>query len=126
MDDDLRLEILMDYANLLPPLPAVYHPLRDAGFNMVEECQSPVFLMIEVRDGLVSIIADVPEEAPTTRSIVSILVQAFDGRPAETVLEAPANLLHALGLSRLLGMVRTRGLTAVYQRVRREVMHKMG
>ncbi len=126
VDDETRLELLMEYAALLPPLSAVYHPLRDAGLNMVEECQSPVFLLINVHDGVVRIHADVPEEAPTARSFTSILLQAFDGKPATAVLEAPADVLQPLGLLGLVGMQRTRGLTAIYQRVRREVIRRMG
>ena len=125
-DDEIRLEILLEYSALLPPLPEAYHSLRDAGLNMVEECQSPVFLMINVNNGVVKIVADVPEEAPTVRSFTAILVHAFDGKTAATVLDAPTNILHKMGLIRLIGMQRTRGLTAIYQRVRREVIRKMG
>ena len=123
-DDELRLELLMEYAARLPHLPAAYHPLRDAGLNMIAECQSPVFLMVSVADGMVRIFADVPAEAPTARSFVSLLVHAFDGEPAAAVLGAPADLLRSLGLFGLLGMQRTRGLTAIYQRLRQEVVRQ--
>ncbi len=126
VDDETRLEFLLEFAALLPPLPRIYHPLRDAGLNMVEECQSPVFLMINVHDGLVRIHADVPAEAPAARSFTSILLQAFDGKPATAVLEAPADILQSLRLVGLVGMQRTRGLTAIYERLRREVIRRMG
>ena len=119
--NETRLELLLDYARQLPPLPEAYHPLRDRGLNMVHECQSPVFLMVEVKDGTVHIHADVPEEAPTARSFVAILVEAFDGADVQTVREAPGDILNRLGLSNLLGMQRTRGLSAIYQRIKNEV-----
>ena len=89
VDRDTRLELLLDYADRLPPLPEVYHPLRDAGLNLVHECQSPVFLMVEVRDGQVQLHADVPRQAPTARGFTSILVEAFDGSAPPDVEAAP-------------------------------------
>ena len=121
VDDETRLELLLDYAQQLPPLPEVYHPLRDAGLNMVHECQSPVFLMIEVKQGLVRLQADVPEEAPTARSFTTLMVEAFDGVAPQVVLDAPDDILQRLGLIRLLGMQRTRGLSAIYRRIKNEV-----
>ena len=103
-----RLELLLDFAERLPPLPPEYVPLRDAGLGMVHECQSPVFFLPEVRDGRVRIYADVPREPP------------------EAVLEAPEDLLYRLGIAPLLGMQRLRGLTAIYQKLRREVAEKAG
>ena len=121
VDDDIRLELLLEYSAKLPPLPEAYAPLRDAGLNMVHECQSPVFLMVELDDGRVRLRADVPEEAPTARSFTAILVEAFDGADPQTVLDAPSDILNQLRLANLLGMQRTRGLSAIYGRVKSEV-----
>ncbi len=116
-----RLEILLDYARSLPPLDEAYHALRDRGLNMVAECQSPIFLMATVENGIVHIHADAPEEAPTARSFTAILLEAFDGKPVETLLQAPADLLHELGLNRLIGMQRTRGLRGIYAKLRNDI-----
>ena len=125
VDDETRLEMLLDYAGQLPPLPEVYHALRDAGLNMVHECQSPVFLMIEVKQGVVRLHADVPDEAPTARSFTTLMVKAFDGASPQVVLDAPDDILHRFGLTHLLGMQRTRGLRAIYQRIKNEVARIM-
>ena len=121
VEPPVRLELLLDYAQKLPPLPEAYAPLRDAGMNMVHECQSPVFLMTEVKDGTVRLHADVPPEAPTARGFTSILLDAFDGAAPSDVQTAPPDALRALGLVGLLGMQRTRGLSAIYARVKNEV-----
>jgi len=121
VDDATRIELLLDFAEALPPLPKAYHALRDAGIGMIHECQSPVFIVVEVKQGLVRIHADVPREAPTVRSLVAILVQSFDDESPQAVLSAPSDVLHQLGLSHLLGMQRTRGLYAIYHHIRREV-----
>ncbi len=125
VDDETRLELLLDYAVRLPPLPPAYHALRDAGVNMIHECQSPVFMTVEVTGGTVHLYADVPREAPTPRSFVSILVRAFDGQPAHHVLEAPDDLLYRLGLTHLLGMQRIHGLSAIYRHTLSEVARQL-
>lgn len=124
IDDDMRLELLLEYAEKLPSLPEEYAPMRDAGLNMVHECQSPVFLVTEVEDGTVHLYADVPREAPTARAFVSIMIEAFDGATPGEVEEAPADVLRQLGLTGLLGVQRTRGLSAIYQRIKKEVAEK--
>jgi cysteine desulfuration protein SufE len=123
-DPEMRMALLLEFAERLPPLPAAYAPLRDAGLGMVHECQSPVFLMVEVQNGRVRIYADAPREAPTPRGFTALLVEAFDGIPPEQILSAPEDLLYRLGIAPLLGMQRLRGLTGIYQRLRREVAEK--
>ena len=88
---------------------------------MIHECQSPVFLMVTIESGLIRIYADVPRETPTARSFVALLIESFDQQVPDVVLSAPSDILRVFGLTHLLGMQRTRGLTAVYQHVKREV-----
>ena len=59
--------------------------------------------------------------APTVQGFVGILVEAFCGATPDEVLAAPADLLQRLGLVESLGMVRMRGLQAIFTRIRREV-----
>ncbi|MES3628590.1 MAG: SufE family protein [Longimonas sp.] len=124
VDRDTRLDLLLEYAGKLPPLPEAYQELRDAGMNMVHECQSPVFLRPEVRDGTVRVIAHVPRNAPTARAFVSILHEAFDGATPEDVANATDYPLRDLGLSELLGAQRTQGLSAIYQRMKHAVAER--
>jgi len=123
-DREGRLELLLDYSDQLPPLPEAYQELREAGLNMVHECQSPVFLRPEVRDDTVRVIADVPRNAPTARAFVSILHEAFDGTTPDTVAAATDYPLRDLGLADLLGAQRTQGLSAIYQRMKHAVAER--
>ena len=125
VDDATRLELLLDYANALPSLPEEYHALRDAGMGMVHECQSPVFLMVEVQGDRVRLRADVPRDAPTARSFMTLLAQSFDGETPAAVLAAPDDILRFFCLTGILGMQRTRGLSAIYQRVKQEVVRQL-
>jgi cysteine desulfuration protein SufE len=121
LDPQLRLEMLLDFARNLPPLPERLHAQRDAGLGRVVECQSPVFLYTAVEDGAARIWADVPEQAPTVRGFVSLLVDALDGAPPAEVAAVPDDLLQRLGIAQTLGMTRQRGLGAVLHRVKHAV-----
>jgi cysteine desulfuration protein SufE len=112
------LAMLLDYSENLPKLPEKYIEARDAGFNRIPECETPVFVWIELEDGLVQIHADVPEESPTVRGFVGILVDSFNGATPQEVQSAPQNLVHNLGLDQKLGTRRMFGLSAVYNRIK--------
>jgi len=119
-DRQERIELLIDFAKNLPPLPDRLERLKDAE-HRVEECQSPVFLFVEPRGDRVSIHADAPIEAPTVRGFVAILVEGLDGATAEEVLSVRGDLIERIGLPEILGMLRVRGLGGVLARLKKEV-----
>jgi cysteine desulfuration protein SufE len=120
-DRQTRLETLLDYSKRLPPLPERYEAEKQQGHNRVHECQTPVYLWVEVDDGRVHIHADVPREAPTVRGFISLLARTLDNQTPDSVAQLPDDLLDQLGLSETLGMTRTQGLTAILQRIKRTV-----
>jgi len=127
LDGREKLEMLLELASSLPPLPPGEKGLDD---NRVHECQSPVFIRVELRPAGedaqgVHLLAEVAEEAPTVKGFVSLLAQAFEGRPAEEVLAVDDSLLERLGLANVLGILRTRGLRAIVEYVRRGVVRAM-
>ncbi len=119
-DKATRLEALLDAARKLPDLPDRLQADRDREGHRVTECQTPVFLWFEREGDALRLQADVPRESPTVRGFVGLLVQALDGRPPTVAATLPPDLLHQLGLDEALGMMRTQGLTAIVQRVRRQ------
>ncbi len=109
-----RLELLLESAERLPPLPAKYRAERDAGLHRVHECQSPVFLWIELdAQQRVTLYADVAPTAPTVKGFVSLLSEVLSGAPAAEALTLEPSFVHRLGLAAALGMVRMRGLNAI-------------
>ncbi len=118
-DKDLRLEAVLDAAKRLPPLPERLAVDRDRESHRITECQTPVFLWFE-RDGdAIRMFAEVPREAPTVRGFVSLLIKHLDGASSAAYAAVPADLLALLRLDEVLGMMRTRGLSAIVGRVRR-------
>ena len=116
-----RLELLLDFAENLPPLPAEYEEQRLAGEHRVHECQTPVFIWTDVRDGHVQLHAWVAPEAPTVKGFIGVLREAFHDATPEAVLTVESNLLQRLGLVEALGMQRMRGLHAILFYIREQV-----
>lgn len=126
MEHDLRLEVMLDYADRLPALPERLQNQGEIESHRVHECQTPVALWVEVEGEKVAIYADVPQESPTVRGFISMLVDAFDGATPNQILNSPDNILERSGLAQTIGMRRMFGLSAIYSRIKREVAEKTG
>ena len=63
-----KLDLLLEYAQSLPPLPA-WLAEQHNDMDQVHECMSPVFVYAEQRDGRMQFYFDVPPEAPTVRAM---------------------------------------------------------
>jgi cysteine desulfuration protein SufE len=122
VDASTRVELLLDYARKLPPLPARYEAERDAGLHRVPECMTPVFLWVEADDGTVNIQVHVAEEAPTVQGLLSIIVHACRGATPGQIATLPSDLMYRLGLGEVLRMQRVVGLSAIIERIRRQTL----
>lgn len=118
-----RLQLLLEFSNELPELPEEHRDRTDL-FERVEECQSPVFLLVEVHDAHVVVHATAPAESPTTRGFASILVQGLSGQTVDTVLGVPADFAFDLGLTTAVSPLRLRGMTGMLGRIQRQVREK--
>jgi cysteine desulfuration protein SufE len=116
-----RLQLLLEFSEELPALPARYAEHQDL-LERVPECQSPLFLAVEVDDdGTVHLFFDAPPEAPTTRGFAGILHAGLDGLSADEVLATPGEFSSQLGLQDLVSPLRLRGLAAMLTRIKRQV-----
>jgi cysteine desulfuration protein SufE len=119
-----RLQLLLEFSQELPALPARYAERRDL-LEPVPECQSPLFLAVEVEpDETVRLFFDAPPEAPTTRGFASILHAGLDGLTADEVLATPGEFSGKLGLNDLVSPLRLRGMAAMLGRIKRQVRQK--
>lgn len=124
LDGREKLELLLDFAAGLPPLPPEYQARKDTEDRRVHECQTPVFLWAEVVDGNAKLLAEVAPEAPTVKGFVAILADAINGRPVAEAATLPEDMLERMGLADVLGILRSRGLRAILARVKRELAAK--
>jgi cysteine desulfuration protein SufE len=121
--DSQKLELLLEYANALPELPSKYSEHPDL-LERVEECQSPVYLFVEVNAGVAYIYLTAPVEAPTTRGFASILQLALDNQSSDQVLNFDDSFVSNLGLTNLVSPLRIRGMHGMLHRIKRQVREK--
>jgi cysteine desulfuration protein SufE len=120
-----RLQLLLEFSNELPELPEHYRDHPDL-MERVEECQSPVFIFVEIDDAqIVHLWATAPKEAPTTRGFASILVQGLAGLTVDEVLAVPDDYPSDLGLTEAVSPLRIRGMTALLGRTKRQIRDKI-
>lgn len=118
-----RLQLLLEFANELPELPERYRDHPDL-FERVEECQSPVFIFVEVENDTVHMFATAPPEAPTTRGFASILAQGLSGLSTHEILELSDDFPQSLGLAKAVSPLRLRGMTGMLARAKRQIRLK--
>ena len=124
-----RLTLLLDFSDGLPELPARYSGHAEL-LERVEECQTPLFLAVEVgsaatsRDGIVHLYFQAPPEAPTTRGFAGILHEGLDGLTVGEVLAVPDDAPYRFGLAEAVSPLRLRGMVAMLSRIKRQVRLK--
>lgn len=111
-----RLNMLLEYSEALPE-----PPTEHAGFDFerVEECQSPVYLAVELDQNNVVLHFDAPREAPTTRGFASVLHSALNGKNVQEVLDFDENFPDQLGIAHLISPLRMRGIRGMITRIKR-------
>jgi cysteine desulfuration protein SufE len=107
-----KLELLLQYAEELPPLPERFADKAKA-MEPVEECMTPVFLQSELQDGKMVFFIDVPPSSPTVRGFASILIKGLEGLAPEEVLKVPADFFEKMGLDKVLTHQRLNGMSAI-------------
>jgi cysteine desulfuration protein SufE len=122
-DRSEKLELMLDYADRLPPLPE--HLREHAGMDQVHECMSPVFVRGELADDGIVFHFDVPEEAPTTRGYASILADGLRGLTPREVLAVPADFFQEMGLHQILSPQRLNGISAILAYMKRQAIQLM-
>ena len=121
-----RLQLLLEFSRELPALPDRYAE-RPGLLEPVPECQSPLFLAVEVEpDATVHLFFQAPAEAPTTRGFASILQAGLDGLNADEVLATPAEFANELGLRDLVSPLRLRGMAAMLARIKSQIRRQRG
>ena len=119
-----RLQLLLEFSNELPAVSeeVAAHPEMA---ERVAECQSPVYIYVELTDGRVTMHATAPAEAPTTRGFASILAQGIAGLAPEEVLAIPDDFPQSIGLTKIVSPLRISGLTGMLLRAKRQVRERL-
>ena len=107
-----KLELLIQYAETLPPLPEW---LREdlSKMDSVPECMTPVFLQAENQSGKMIFHFEVPAESPTVRGFAALMKEGLDGAIPEQILKVPGDFFYAMGLQDVLSFQRLNGISAI-------------
>jgi cysteine desulfuration protein SufE len=126
-----RLQLLLEFSEGLPELPERYAG-RLGEMEQVHECQSPIFLVVEVGDDPVDdpgkrpvqLFFSAPQEAPTTRGFAGILHEGLDGLTVDEVLAIPEDAPYRFSLGEAVSPLRLRGMVGMLSRIKRQVALK--
>lgn len=107
-----KYQLLIDMGNALPALDEVYKVEQ----NLIEGCQSRVWLHAEYKDGIVIYKAE--SDAIIVKGIVSLLVRVLSGHTPDEILDADLHFIGEIGLTEHLSPTRSNGLVAMVKQMR--------
>ena len=107
-----RYQLLIDLGGEQEPLPAEYKTDN----NLIEGCQSRVWLQADYVDGKVFFRAE--SDALIVKGIVSLLIKVYSGRTPDEILDNEPYFVEAIGLKEHLSPTRSNGLLAMIKQMR--------
>ena len=111
-----RYQLLIDLGSEQEPLPE-----KDKNeSNLIEGCQSRVWLVCDEHDGVLTFRAE--SDALIVKGIVTLLIQVLSGHTADEMLNADLYFIHAIGLDEHLSPTRSNGLLAMLKQMRMYAM----
>ena len=119
-----KLDLLLEYAQNLPPLPGWLATDHDS-MDQVHECMSPVFVAAETHDGAMTFYFDVPSEAPTVRGYAALMADGGSGCTPQGILGIPGDFFQAMGLQEVISYQRINGISAILAHMKRLALKAM-
>ncbi|MDR1259045.1 MAG: SufE family protein [Tannerellaceae bacterium] len=107
-----RYALLIDLGNSLSPLEEKYKTES----NLIEGCQSRVWLHAVYEEGKISFIAE--SDAVLVKGIASLLISVLSGHTPKEILEADLYFIEKIGLREHLSPTRSNGLLAMLKQMR--------
>lgn len=107
-----RYQLLIDLGGDQEPLPQEYKTDN----NLIEGCQSRVWLQADLVDGKVQFRAE--SDALIVKGIVSLLIKVYSGHTPDEILEVEPYFVEAIGLKEHLSPTRSNGLLAMIKQMR--------
>ncbi|MCU4174637.1 SufE family protein [Marinilabiliaceae bacterium N1Y90] len=84
--------------------------------NLIEGCQSQVWLHAELKDGKIQYMAD--SDAIIVKGIVALLVRVLNDRTPDEILDNELYFVEQIGLKEHLSPTRSNGLVAMIKQMR--------
>lgn len=107
-----RYQLLIDLGSEQEPLPEEYK----TGNNLIEGCQSRVWLQADLIDGKVRFMAE--SDALIVKGIVALLIKVYSGQTPDDILANEPYFVEAIGLKEHLSPTRSNGLVAMIKQMK--------
>ena len=107
-----RYQVLIDLGNEQEPLAEEYKTDN----NLIEGCQSRVWLQADLIDGKVVFRAE--SDALIVKGIVALLIKVYSGHTPDEILASEPYFVEAIGLKEHLSPTRSNGLVAMIKQMR--------
>ncbi len=107
-----RYQLLIDLGNEQEPLAEKYKTEQ----NLIEGCQSRVWLQADLADGNIYLKAE--SDALIVKGIVALLIRVLSGHTPDEILNADLYFIDKIGLKEHLSPTRSNGLLAMVKQIR--------
>jgi Fe-S metabolism associated domain family protein len=107
-----RYQYIVDLGNSLSDFP----PEEETDMNLIEGCQSKVWIIASYREGKVYFKAK--SDAIIVKGIVALLIRVLSGRTPDEILGSELFFIDKIGLTEHLSPTRSNGLVAMVKRMR--------
>lgn len=107
-----KYQLLIDLGNEQPPLDTRYKTES----NLIEGCQSRVWLQADYANGLLTFTAE--SDALIVKGIIALLIRVLSGHTPQEILDADLYFIDRIGLKDHLSPTRSNGLLAMVKQIR--------
>lgn len=107
-----KYQLLIDLGNEQEPLDEKYKTES----NLIDGCQSRVWLQADYEDGLIRFTAE--SDALIVKGIVALLIRVLSGHTPQEILDAELYFIEQIGLKEHLSPTRSNGLLAMVKQMR--------
>ena len=107
-----KYQMLIDLGNDQAPLDECYKTES----NLIDGCQSRVWLQADYHDGIIDFTAE--SDALIVKGIVALLIRVLSGQTPKDILDADLYFIDQIGLKEHLSPTRSNGLLAMVKQMR--------
>ena len=111
-----KYEKIIEMGRALPPLT----PEARIEKNLVQGCQSILYLETTYKEGLIYFNAD--SEALISKGLAAFLIYVYSGASPEALFKEPPYFLKEIGLHQALSPARSNGLNSLYRKMQQEAL----
>ena len=107
-----KYQMLIDLGNDLEELDPKYKTEQ----NLIEGCQSRVWLQCDMEDGKLVFTAD--SDALITKGIIALLIRVISGHTPQEIIDADLYFIERIGLRQHLSPTRSNGLLSMVKQIK--------